>query len=354
MSQTQQDPDRRPLQEHPLHGAVAVSSNPRFRLALSYTASNCTYGTRDTMKVFLSWSGERAKAMAEFLQNWLPDVIQVIDPWVSSQSITQGSRPLTSIADELSGCNFGIVCVTPESKGSEWVLFEAGALSKVLEESMVVPLLLDIEKAQVTGPLSQFQMTLSTDRDEVFKLVSDINKRLGDSALAPDRLVRSFEQNWPSLQEELVRITSLEQPRKEQTTQKRSADDRLDEVLLLARQQDRRLTKLERALDILRRGPQSVAESREGKGSARSMRDSAEDEERRKVDLAFRRLEKYDVKRMAIGENSIRATVGDFPDSDTAAAAEFRQTVEALANEIELSILILGNDKKSYKHDWPF
>ncbi|OPG10363.1 hypothetical protein B1R27_03200 [Streptomyces sp. GKU 895] len=308
------------------------------------------------MKVFLSWSGERAKAMAEFLQNWLPDVIQVIDPWVSSQSISQGSRPLPSIADELSGCNFGIVCVTPESKGSEWVHFEAGALSKVLEESMVVPLLLDIEKAQVTGPLSQFQMTISTDRDEVFKLVSDINKRLGDSALAPDRLVRSFEQNWPSLQEELIRITSQEKPGEDQTTQKRTADDRLDEVLLLARQQDRRLTKLERSIDVLGRVTQDVAESREGRGvlPPRSARGVAEEEERRKADLVFKLLEKYGVGRVTIGSDSLTAAVENFPDSDAVAIAEFRHTVEVLANETRCSVIIQGTDKKSYKHDWPF
>ncbi|MFJ5638453.1 toll/interleukin-1 receptor domain-containing protein [Streptomyces sp. NPDC093223] len=309
------------------------------------------------MKVFLSWSGDRAKAMAEYLHDWLPDVIQAIDPWVSSQSISQGSRPLPSIADELSGCNFGIVCVTPESRGSEWVNFEAGALSKVLEESVVVPLLLDIEKAQVTGPLSQFQMTIGTDRDEVFKLVSDMNKNLEESKLAPDRLVRSFEQNWPNLETELTRISGLQQPGIELTHQKRSADDRLDEVLLLARQQDRRLSALERSLETINRGAGSGISRGWPANKNASQRENdwqIPDNERHTVDLVFNQLAKYSVTRVSYGVDSINANIEEFPDSDLAMVAEFRETVAKLAEDVQRSVTVTGSGAQKYTHSWPF
>ncbi|MFG2967091.1 toll/interleukin-1 receptor domain-containing protein [Streptomyces sp. NPDC048288] len=314
------------------------------------------------MKVFLSWSGDRAKSMAEFLQNWLPDVIQMIDPWVSSQSILQGSRPLSNIADELSGCNFGIVCVTPESRGSEWVNFEAGALSKVLEESMVVPLLLDIEKAQVAGPLSQFQMTISTNRDEVFKLVSDMNKRLGEATLAPDRLARSFEQNWPSLEEELRRITSLKDSGKEQATRKRSADDRLDEVLLLGRRQERRLAALEKNIEILARDRRGLMGPREDRGVQRTLNDPMQEElirkfseaEDRMAELTFSRLAKYGVLGVSPRGNRITVSVKSIPESDAGAIAEFREAVKVLANETECTVHVATGSGISYKYDWPF
>ncbi|WP_405556355.1 toll/interleukin-1 receptor domain-containing protein [Streptomyces canus] len=203
------------------------------------------------MKVFLSWSDERSQRLAEFLSTWLTDVIQAIEPWISSRDIAQGSRPLKQIADELAGSNFGIVCVTNENRGSEWINFEAGALSKVLDDAMVVPLLLGIEKAQVTGPLSQFQMTEVKKKDEVRKLISDMNARLGEAALHSDRLARSFDQNWPALENAINELPVANSAEQGESVE-RSSEDLLNEVLLLARRQDRRLSTLEESYAALR------------------------------------------------------------------------------------------------------
>jgi len=37
------------------------------------------------MKVFISWSGDRSRAMAEALQEWLRLVIQAVEPWISTE-----------------------------------------------------------------------------------------------------------------------------------------------------------------------------------------------------------------------------------------------------------------------------
>jgi hypothetical protein len=67
------------------------------------------------MKVFLSQSGERSKIIALALRQWLPDVIQSLEPWVSSEDIDAGVRWNNEVTKELSETRFGIICLTREN-----------------------------------------------------------------------------------------------------------------------------------------------------------------------------------------------------------------------------------------------
>ena len=109
------------------------------------------------MKIFISWSGPRSKAMAEALKDWLPNVIQSIDPWVSSSDIDAGMRWTPALAEELQQTQLGIICLTIENLSAPWLLFEAGALSKIIDKTRVCPYLMGLEPTEVTGPLAQFQ-----------------------------------------------------------------------------------------------------------------------------------------------------------------------------------------------------
>src|ERR1700731_3125213 len=102
------------------------------------------------MKIFLSWSGARSKFLAEALRGWLPRVIQSVKPWMSDKDISAGSRWLSEVASELSESKLGIICVTPENQNNPWLLFEAGALSKTLEQTHVCPFLFELTPSQLT------------------------------------------------------------------------------------------------------------------------------------------------------------------------------------------------------------
>ena len=85
------------------------------------------------MKVFLSWSGQLSKRVAEELRQWLPNVIQALEPWLSSEDIGKGSRWSSHVTSELAASKAGIICVTPDNHNAPWLNFEAGAISNNVE-----------------------------------------------------------------------------------------------------------------------------------------------------------------------------------------------------------------------------
>jgi hypothetical protein len=134
------------------------------------------------------------------LRQWLPNVIQQVEPWMSEEDIHAGKRWLDVLLKELEQTNFGIIALTPENARSPWILFEAGALAKQIDESAVCPYLVDIaETTDVIGPLAQFQSKKATKADTL-ALLKDINGALGEEKLPEPRLLETFERWWPDLE----------------------------------------------------------------------------------------------------------------------------------------------------------
>jgi hypothetical protein len=191
------------------------------------------------MKVFISWSGDRSKAIAEELRDWLPTIVQSLEPFISTQDVPVGGRGLNVLASELQDCSFGILCLTQENKEGQWIHFEAGALSKVIEASRVVPLLLDLKISDLTGPLVQFQAIAIEDRDGVFALI----KALAEQSLPPiaeSRLQRLYDAFWPELEEKVskLKVAATSEPKQDA----RSEREILEEILLLSRNTERQMS----------------------------------------------------------------------------------------------------------------
>ena len=154
------------------------------------------------MKVFISWSGDRSKAVATALRTWIPDVIQSAEPWMSKADIDAGSRWGRDIEGELAKTRFGVLCLTPENVDAAWLLFEAGALAKTIEDTYVCPYLFGMEPGDVPpGPLTLFQAKRA-NRDETWDVIQTINKASGDEeALTDSQLERAYKRWWPALLE---------------------------------------------------------------------------------------------------------------------------------------------------------
>lgn len=188
------------------------------------------------MKVFISWSGPLSKKLGEAIRDWLPGVIQMVNPYFTPADIEKGGRWSSDIAKELSASEIGILCITRDNIHSDWILFEAGALSKSLEKSHVCPILFGINNADLAGPLKQFQTTEFVKSD-FSKLISVINGRLGENKLPPKTLETVFEKWWPDLELKVKDILSEVVDSQEPL---RSDREILEEILSISRHANRR------------------------------------------------------------------------------------------------------------------
>jgi len=157
------------------------------------------------MKIFLSWSGKKSHNVALAFRDWLPSVIQSVVPYVSSEDIDKGARWSTDIAKELEDSAFGIICVTKQNLKAPWLTFEAGALSKKLEKSFVSPFLFNMKRAEIDGPILQFQSTIN-EKEDIKKLLKTINKACLKDKLTDERLEIAFDVWYPKLEEKLTKI----------------------------------------------------------------------------------------------------------------------------------------------------
>ena len=185
--------------------------------------------------VFLSWSGERSREVADFLRGWLSSVVQAAKPWMSDSEIDKGSRSLGEIANALSGMKVGIICLTPENLDRPWLLFEGGALSKSIDERtrLCTYLIGGLEPPDVSPPLGMFQGTVAAKKADTLKLVQTINRVVSEDPISDENLEAVFEAMWPRLESCLASLQVPASP----VPAKRPSDEIMAEILELLRAQ---------------------------------------------------------------------------------------------------------------------
>jgi len=194
------------------------------------------------MKVFLSWSGQRSKEVANLLSDWLCCVIQASRPWISTRDLDRGSLWFGEINDQLKDTTVGIICLTQENKTRPWILFEAGALAKGLSTSRVCTLLVDLEPKDIEDPLAQFNHTFPT-RESVLGLVKTLNSTLASNGLDNRILEQVFSTYWPQFESRFADILSNTEA--QPPSKPRPKEDVLGEILENTRMLNSRIRRLE-------------------------------------------------------------------------------------------------------------
>lgn len=193
------------------------------------------------MTVFLSWSGQKSMELASAFDKWIQSVLQAVRPFYSPQDVEKGSFWFQDIHTNLQEASVGILFVTPDNKEKPWLLFEAGALSAKMGKPRVIPLLFELQPADLVGPLPALNAATFT-KEDVAKVIEAINDKLDERGLPPEVLRQVFEKWWPDLEKEVSAI--LAKP-SEKARPKRDTGDMLQELLYLARNTEERVSSLE-------------------------------------------------------------------------------------------------------------
>lgn len=135
------------------------------------------------MIIFISWSGEIAKEIAEVLKNELSNIfsgVKGLEVFVSSQDIAAGTEWFAEISNAIEGSKVGILCLTKENTTSEsvadWVMFEAGALAFHLKsKKAVIPILFDTNIPN-KSPLKIFEF-IKFNSQQYKKMICDLNDK---------------------------------------------------------------------------------------------------------------------------------------------------------------------------------
>lgn len=204
------------------------------------------------MKIFVSWSGELSRQIAEVLNKWIPCIIQSVEVFFSPEDIEKGDNWDKTISTELSECKYGIICLTADNTAAPWINFEAGAIAKSLD-SKVTALMINIKPSDIKGPLSRYQAT-KFEKEDFFQLITSINKVL-ETPLDSSRLQNTFDTMWMSLEKEAMPI--IEQYSKKSRiklnkdgNKDQSENEPIEEILQLLRNQSTILSNPEKIFPI--------------------------------------------------------------------------------------------------------
>jgi hypothetical protein len=195
----------------------------------------------DKLLVFISWSKHLAREVAIALKEYLELVFDpVVLPWMSDQDVELGSRSMAELGETLDRSSFGIIVVTKTNQNSQWINFEAGALSKKVGDPAVsvIPLLVDFDSpTDLTGPLAQFQ-AIVYGRENILRMMFVIAERAGVNRRT---IKHRFDSHWPTFDDQ-VQLALKDYPA-EASVRERDEEDKTDEMLAILRrlQSDQRL-----------------------------------------------------------------------------------------------------------------
>ncbi len=160
--------------------------------------------TQDNSRVFISWSGEESKGIAQAFIEEMNKNIGGIETYFTPNDLKHGKRWGGELAEELKKAKCGVLILTRSNYLNSWINFEAGAISKHYEQSMVWPICFSFSKIDLQPPLALFQAA-DFNEPEMKKLLRELTELIN----GPDgEFEKKFETFWKGFEEKAVIISN--------------------------------------------------------------------------------------------------------------------------------------------------
>lgn len=159
-----------------------------------------------SVRVFLSWSGESSKQVANALKDGMRRLSDRLEPWLS-EDLQPGAEWASMLVPQIKKASLAVLCLTRRNVGAAWIAFETGAYYSSRLRKAVVPYLLDIEPADLTFPLGLFQ-SVTADWQGTKSMFIRVGQLVDLPAPAvEERFARDI---WPELRDQLTLIQRLQ------------------------------------------------------------------------------------------------------------------------------------------------
>jgi hypothetical protein len=152
------------------------------------------------VKIFISWSGNSERAVAEALQSTLSELCAAdVEVFVSSRSISKGANGVAVIEASLDSSAFGIVLVSKKNQAAAWLNYEAGWLASTLDRP-VATICLDLRPSDITSPLAPRQATQFSDPADMETLLREI-VRAANPSMSDRTFATLLASVWPTIRD---------------------------------------------------------------------------------------------------------------------------------------------------------
>ena len=170
------------------------------------------------MKIFISWSKNKSKLLAQQTKKLIQNTIGNAVEFFFSPEMYKGTRVDHEIHENLLESDKCIVCITSENFKNPWLLYEAGVIfganhSKT-NRSIVIPILFEHIpnwSSWIDKPLNQYvPIQLQNTNNEFIGGKQDFKQFLSELALENNISVKNFNKHWKSYEKEIQEILNKE------------------------------------------------------------------------------------------------------------------------------------------------
>lgn len=156
------------------------------------------------MKIFLNWSGEESRRVADLLREWLPELFDSVEPWMAADTFGRNNRWLEANSGGFDQAAMIVACITRANIHSDWSSLDPSSFEYSVAD--IPPQLVLLASPDVNletfRPIKHPYNVLELGHDGLEILVQQING-LTDRPVQNDVLIDRFAAMWPRFEAKL-------------------------------------------------------------------------------------------------------------------------------------------------------